>query len=396
MPKYRYQAADARGNTATGELEAAGVEEARELLAARGFDGQNAQLTEITASSLGGGRLSDAEAAEFGSQLAQLAKAGLPLAAGLRAMADEMPRRRVAMALRRLAGQLDLGTPLDVALETQRRWFPSHLRGLIRAGVESGRLAEALEEFVDVEKSRMELRRRMCLALAYPVLLLGILYVLLAGIFWFVVPQFDSIYGEFGMELPPLTQTVIGISRHGLALVVGGPALLVAAFVFLVSIRRVLWARRVLYWVPLVGPMWRWVGLSNFSRLMALLLSQQLPLPRALRLTAAGLREADLSAACREAADEVEGGRSFSECLADFWQFPPSLRPLVEWAERTSNPAAAFQAGTEMFEGRVRVSVPLLQTVLPPAVFLLIFATVFLLVIVGLFLPLVSLITSLS
>ena len=87
--------------------------------------------------------------------------------------------------------------------------------------------------------------------------------------------------------------------------------------------------RRVFYAVPLVGPVWRWAGLFNFSRLMALLLGQQVPLPSALRLTAAGLRESDLAAACREAAEEVEAGRSLSECLAEFWQFPPSLRPLV-------------------------------------------------------------------
>lgn len=395
MPKYRYQAADAEGKAATGELEAAGLEEARELLSARGFDGQHATLTEIAESSLGG-RLSEKEAAEFGSQVAQLVKAGLPLAAGLRAMADEMPQRRVARALRRLASQLDAGTPLDAALEVQRKSFPAHLRGLIRAGVESGRLAEALEEFVDVEKGRIELRRRVWLALAYPVLLLFILYLLLAGLFTFVVPQFATIYEEFGMMLPPLTITVVWLSRSGIGLVVVLPALVAAAFIFLGSMRRVSWVQRTLYWVPVLGPMWRWVGLSNFCRMMALLTGQQLPLPRALRLTAAGLRETDLAAACREAADEIEGGRSLSECLADFWQFPPSLRPLVEWAERTSNPVAAFQAGTEMFEGRVRVFVPLLQTILPPVVFLLVFATVFLLVIVGLFMPLIDLISCLS
>jgi type II secretory pathway component PulF len=91
----------------------------------------------------------------------------------------------------------------------------------------------------------------------------------------------------------------------------------------------------------------------------------------------------------------VEGGRPLSDCMADFWEFPPSLRPLVRWGEQTSNPAAAFRAGAEMFESRVHVRVSVLQTVLPPFVFLMIIAAVFFLV-SGLFLPLISLIQNLT
>ena len=456
MPKYRYQAADTQGNPVSGELEAAGLGEARQKLAAQGFDAERAQLTEIPEQISAGGRLSQDEAAELGGQLAQLAKAGLPLAAGLRAMADEIQfvlkgethrfllgmltvgsgpavvlafcglyfllgpwslilaigvaplillpfylaslsrHRRVARVLRRVARQLDAGTSLDAALDAQRKLFPIHVRGLIRAGVESGRLAEALEEFVDVEKGRIELRRAVWLTLAYPTVLVAMLFVLFGGIFAFIVPQFGLIFEEFDAELPPVTQLVLWMSGPGVPAVVGVPLLMVAAIVFLSLMQGTVWARRVLYAVPLIGPTWRFAALSNFSRLMAMLLAQEIPLPRALRLTAAGLREADLSAACRGAADEVEGGRALSECLADFWQFPPTLRPLVEWAERTSNPVAAFRAGTEMFEGRVQVYVPLLETVLPPIVFLLVLVTVVFLVVLALFLPLISLIQNLT
>jgi len=304
--------------------------------------------------------------------------------------------RRTARVLRRLADRLDAGVSLEDALESEGRRFPTHVRGLIRAGIHTGRLPEALHEFVDVEKSRIELRRQVWLAIAYPSVLLAMLFAVFTLICVFVIPQFAKIFEDFGMALPPLTQLVIWMSGPGLWLVVGVPAFLAAAFVFLLSMQRMVWARRVLYAVPLLGPTWRWAGLSNFSRLMALLLGQQVPLPTALRLTAAGLREADLAAACRGAADEVEGGRPLSECLAYFWQFPPTLRPLVEWAERTSNPAAAFHAGTEMFEGRVRVCVPLLEAVLPPIVFLLVLVTVVFLVLLALFMPLISLISALS
>ena len=430
MPKYRYQATDAQGKPVSGEVEAAGPEDARRKLAGQGLDGERAQLTEISERVSGAGRLSAEEAVEVGSQLAELAKAGLPLAPGLRAMAEEIRlllrgdtrrlvwlglltlglaavvllpfylastsrRRRVARALERLADQLDAGTSLSAALESQGRRFPRHVRGLILAGIQTGRLPEALEEFVAVEDARIELRRQVWLALAYPCVLVVALTALFVLSFTFLVPQFGKIFLEFEAELPFATEMLLWQAGPGFWVVIGVPTLAVAALVCLALSRGAVWLRRVFYAVPLVGPVWRWAGLFNFSRLMALLLGQQVPLPSALRLTATGLRESDLAAACREAAEEVEAGRSLSESLAEFWQFPPSLRPLVAWGEQTSNPAAAFRAAAEMFDSRVRVGVTMLHAVLPPIVFVLIIGGVFSLV-GGLFLPLISLIQNLT
>jgi type II secretory pathway component PulF len=57
--------------------------------------------------------------------------------------------------------------------------------------------------------------------------------------------------------------------------------------------------------------------------------------------------------------------------------------------------AAAFRAGAEMFDARVRIGVSLVHAVLPPVIFLFIIGAVSFLV-TGLFLPLISLIQNLT
>src|SRR5438270_10603856 len=94
-----------------------------------------------------GGRLSGAEAAELSGQLAELTRTGLPLAPSLAALAEELPRGRLRGSMQQLAGSLGSGVSLAEAIEGQRGRIPPHLRGLVIAGVRTGRLGDVLSQF---------------------------------------------------------------------------------------------------------------------------------------------------------------------------------------------------------------------------------------------------------
>jgi general secretion pathway protein F len=151
----------------------------------------------------------------------------------------------------------------------------------------------------------------------------------------------------------------------------------------------------LIYRLPFVGPLVRWSHLAQFARLLGLMLEQEVALPDALRVAAAGLRNARLGRVCRHVADEVETGRPLDECLAKRRQFPASLIPIIQWGQRAPALPDAFRAAGEMFEGRVRSQGTLLEAMLLPIVFLAIVIFVGLFVI-ALFMPLMSLITKLS
>jgi type II secretory pathway component PulF len=340
-------------------------------------------------------RLSTEEAAELAAQVAQLTKAGLPLGDGLRALAGELPGRRLPRMLRALAARLDAGVDLSAAIDAEGRRLPPHLRGLVLAGVRSGRLAEVLEEYVDLQRSQLELRRRVWLSLAYPIVLLTLLAALTIVAKVFIVAEFVKIFRDFGTNLPALTQLFIGASRPGMWLAVLLLAAMAALPIVLWLAPGAAWVWPLLYRVPMIGPLLRWSHLSQFSRLMCLLLEQRVPLPDALRLTAAGLRDADLARACRQVAGDVEAGRPLYESMAARRQFPASLIPVVEWGQRAPALPDAFRAAAEMFEGRAQSHGTLLEAVLLPIVFMIITgcAGVF---IVAMLLPLTSLFQMLS
>jgi general secretion pathway protein F len=340
-------------------------------------------------------KLSPDEAAEFAARVAELTKAGLPLGAGLRALADELPGRRLPRMLRLVADRLDAGDDLLGALESQGAHLPEHLRGLILAGVRSGRLAEVLEEYVDLEHGRSELRRRVVMALAYPYILLLFITAItaLAGIY--IVDTFAQIFLDFATSLPVMTLSAINGWRPMMWILTSLVALSAIVPLWLWLAPAAGWAWPVLYRLPMVGPLLRWHHLSQFAGLMGLLLEQEVPLPDALRVTAAGLRDANLARECCRTAEDVEKGRPLDESLAARRQFPASLIPIIQWGQRASALPEAFRAAAEMFAGRARTHGTLLETMLLPIMFLavLLFAGFF---VIAMFVPLIALISRLA
>ena len=340
-------------------------------------------------------KLSAEEATEFAARVAELTKAQLPLGAGLRALAEELPGRRLPRMLRDVAHRLDAGDDLLQALESQGARLPVHLRGLMLAGVRTGRLADVLEEYVDLQYSQAELRRRVAAALAYPYVLLLFMTGLTLFAGHYLVDPFAKIFRDFGTELPAMTWFVISEARPIMWFFVSLAGLSVAIPVLLRMAPAAGWIWRVVYRVPLVGPLLRWSHLAQFARLMGLLLEQQVPLPDALRVTAVGLPSGSLARGCWRAADDVEKGRPLGESLAAQRQFPASLIPVIQWGQQAPALPDAFRSAAEMFEGRSRAQSMLLETMVLPVMFLVIVTFVGFFII-AMFLPLIALISKLS
>ena len=336
------------------------------------------------------------EAAELGSRVAALAKAGLPLGAGLRAMAGELAGRSRA-ALAKMADRLDRGASLEEALQAEAGLLPGHLRAVVSAAARCQRLGQALDPMIAVERQRLEVRRRVWLALAYPGLLAGLMLALHAFFSLAIVPQLAQMLRGYNMDMPAFTQLVVAVYSPGCgaaSLVLAGLTLALA--VVLLSTRGWLdWSQTFLYRIPVVGPLWRFQGLAGACRLIGLLLELELTVPEALRRTAEALREGDLKKACRRVAERVERGEALTEAMVRSRRFPARIRPILEWGEQTSALPEAFRVAAEIFEGQVAVQGTFLETIVMPVASLAILFQI-LFFIIGMFAPLVAVLARLT
>ena len=343
-------------------------------------------------------QLSRDETAELTGYMAELSATGSPLAEGLRAAAEEATRRRLKKALRAMAARLEAGESLGTVLSSDAVGLPSYAIGFVQAGVRTGQLSEVLTELDEYHRTTRELRRSVFMATAYPLFLL----VAVVGVFVFtfsvVTPSIMSVFDDWDSDLPEPTQAIYALTQIVQACVawIVGVWRLLTTWTGLISIAVVIgllvaahawWrekpayrrARGVMRWLcctlPIFGPLMMGISLTGFARFVHVLLRQQVPLPEALRLTAASMPDANVAEVARHLANETAAGRRLSDVLAETSRLPGLLLPWIRWGEQSDRLPEAFAAIAEMCEVRVQLRITLLARVLPPLAFIVVGAT---------------------
>ncbi|MDP6720983.1 MAG: type II secretion system F family protein, partial [Pirellulaceae bacterium] len=239
------------------------------------------------------------------------------------------------------------------------------------------------------------LRRDVIRGFAYPLFVVGVAAAVMFVIMFGLSGVFQQMFNEFQLDLPLMTVLLFWWRDVGLwvalAIVVCGA---VAAMFTRQIIGSTAWLRLIAT-MPIVGRMSFWSGMAEWTGLMSVLVHHEVPLPEALRLSAAGVRNAYVGNIVDSLATAAEGGKSFADALTKNRQVPASLVPVIRWGERVGSLAEALSTTRELLERRVRVRALMLRAVVPPILFVLIVCQVAAIVI-ALFLPLVSLIQGLS
>lgn len=381
MPGYEYIAVDARGLPQTGRIDAPNEEAARSTLAASGWT-----IRELSAVPL----RTELSESDFSRQHS------LSLLTSLRALSEDLPQPRVRQAIHDMADRIERGEAVPIALAAVQERLPSSLAALLSIGLNHGRLDELLTDYLDHTRRLADVRIALRMALVYPAFLIGCGLCLAVALAWFVMPIFENIYSDFGVELPYLTRLLLRISqgtrRFGLGLLVG---LLVLCCLVWLALRTLIGPegpQRLFRQIPYLGRVYYWSSLASAGETLAMLIDLQTPLPVAFRTTAQTSDDLTLAAGLRTAAAAAEAGAVASE---DLQGLPRELRGPFRWGQQPALLSSALRNCSQIFVARSRVELQLTRWMLEPCV-LLVIAVGIGVGFVTLFVPLMKLLNDLS
>lgn len=402
MARFRYTAADADGKSVSGFVESDSIEQARKQLESQGLSAVEIEPEDETATAAP--RSVQAEAT---SQAGQLMAAGMPLSAGLRALAEETDSRPLARVLSKMADRLDAGDDINEVFSGESLQVPAYLKGLIHAGTQMGDLAGGIEHYVQFGRLRAKIRSRVRVSLAYPLALLSISLLVMFGALFLILPQFKSIFDGFGVELPWLTSTMLNLSTLTVRAVEWWPITLACGVLLPVLAAFVknlfgppAW-RRFLYIVPLFGPTLRYGALAEYCHLLAILIDHGLPLPDALHLAGEGVSDWNLREGSYILSKQVEAGSLPGQGDA-VSQFPRDILNVMSWdmsgagdGQSDQSPGDVLRGAGEIYSAHAEVHSRTITAAMEPAAIFLVTCLVSLLV-VAMFMPMVKLLNDLS
>lgn len=375
MPLFSYKAVTRDGESVEAEREA--INEGALIVALQGEGlipiwvkpaGTRAFLAGFRS---GRSRFGHKELTLFTRELLTLLQAGLPLDRALTVLLDLTAQdTKLNGLIDRILKTVKGGAQLSDALEAQGGVFSRFYVNLIRAGEAGGALEQVLERLSEYLDRTKELRDTVVTALIYPAILLVMAMVSLLVLLLFVVPQFTELFESAGKELPVPTQIVIAVAeglRNYWWLLVLVPVALVA-FVrsqFADPRHRRAWDRRLLG-MPFAGDLIRKLETSSFSRTLATLLQNGVPLLTALAIVKETLNNYAAAERVEIASDSVKQGRGLSAPLTEVGWLPNLAVQMIKLGEESGHLAEMLERVANIYDKEVKITVQRLLALLEP------------------------------
>ena len=381
MPRYRYEAVDAKGEMVRDELDAATVDAAVARLRDQGL--LPLAVNEAKGGFLRGGfgqplfskrrALSRKAVALLTQQLASLLHAGMPLDRALTILIGVTEDEQAKPVLERVQEKVRGGTSLADALEAQGVFSRFYLN-MVRAGEAGGALDVVLKRLTEFLERSQALRETVTSALIYPIILLSVSALSVIILLTFVVPQFQRLFDDAGKALPLATQIVIAVG-DGFRYYWWVGAIL---FVLLSAIARQQlsqpesrarwdgWFLRL----PLFGDLIAKVETARLSRTLGTLLGNGVSMLNALAIARETLSNQVLAGALGEVAEHVKTGRGLADPLLEAGRFPNLAVQMIRVGEETGQLQEMLLQVADTYDGEVQTAVKRLLTLLEPALIL--------------------------
>lgn len=384
MAQFSYKAREKTGALAQGMIEAANANEARSKVAAKGLIPiQVTQQSKLNVSfkfSFGGGSVSSEELVLFTKQFATLFKAGMGMESILSTLAKQAKNKLLIDTLTKIQQDIREGSSLSKAFAGHPKVFDDLYINMLASGEEAGILEEVLEHLAILLEKDFTMRKNIKSAMLYPKIVVGVLVMAVVIIMTFVVPKFQSLFSQFGAELPLPTRILIGTSNFFqsyiilIAIAVGGLMFLYKRFY--ATVRGRFLVDRFTFKVPVFGLLAYKVCNARFASILASLYKSGLSVTKGLEITGATIGNEAFMRDIKILQADVEKGASIADSMRKLNYFSPIMIEATSIGEKTGSLDSMLKSISEHYDMEVGHMVKNLTTLIEPILLVCIFSMV--------------------
>jgi len=310
----------------------------------------------------------------FIENLAMLLHSGMDVLSAMDAIADEVRTKRMKQVVAKVRADVADGATLWRSVESTHI-LKDYVVSLLRMGEEAGRLVENLRVIVIQQRKERSFKAKLRSAMAYPVLVLSVAFVIGMGLAVYILPRLESVFGSLALDLPILTRFLLDFG--GFMRTNGTWVAPLFTAIFLVLMYVVFFARRtrvigqwILFHLPGIRRLVQEVELARLGYILGTLLEAGLPIVEALR----SLHDATVFYAYgnlyERLSEDIELGETFRDGLNSFKRsrrlIPPSIQQIIIAGEQSGRLPEAFKQIGEMYDEKTETTAKNVTTVLEP------------------------------
>lgn len=317
------------------------------------------------------------EVIHFSKNLAAMISAGLSVSRALSVIEKQASNKNLKVVVAGIAESIKKGSSLCQALELYPKVFPELFVAMVRAGEESGTLAQSLNT-IGLQMGRSEeLKRKVRGAMIYPAIVLTAILIVGVLMLIYVVPTLTSTFKSLGVKVPLATRVIVAISdfmaAHASVVFISILAIFLIGFVFVKSkfgSRVVLTASLHL---PVIGELVRETYSARTTRTLSSLLSSGVPVLDALEITKGVVHAHTFAHVIEEAENGVRKGELLSATFSKYDKlYPVFVGDMLQVGEETGKVSEMLGQIAEYYELDVSEKTKDMSTIIEPILMVII------------------------
>ncbi|MFP4017335.1 MAG: type II secretion system F family protein, partial [Halanaerobiales bacterium] len=277
----------------------------------------------------------------FSQQFAAMIDAGISLVECMNIMYEEAEHPRMKEVIRGIQEDIETGTGLSESMMKYPDVFPKLYCQLVKAGEAGGVLDTVLNQLAVHYERQDEINGKVKSALYYPVTILVVAVVVVTFLIAVVVPNFVSMFADFGGQLPLPTRMLLAMSEFiqsywwvVLAVLAGG-ALFISKYKKTPSGK--LFFDKLLLKFPAIGNMMQKVLVARFASTLAILLASGVDLLSSIAIVDEVMDNKVYSRILVDARGRIREGINLSVPLGETELFPSMVVQMIKIGEESGS-----------------------------------------------------------
>ena len=287
-------------------------------------------------------------------QVAMLLRAGSGIVPAFMAIRRQVQRPGQAVLLGQVIADLEDGLTLTDALRKHPQTFDAVYCAIIAAGEASGTLTEMFDRLAVIVGKRRAMRKKILGALAYPALLIGMCSQIFLVLLFFVLPRFNDMFLQLGVEAPATTKAMLATADviRGYWPLLLGAALAVGGGVawMLSTDRGRQWLSNVQLRIPVVGRLRSKLIQGQIFRTMGMLLESRVNVLETLDLVRESTRNNRFQALFTGLQHVLTSGGRLSTAFEESGIVEPYICQAIHTGEDSGNLGGAMTFCADMLD----------------------------------------------